>query len=197
MITRTSKIKFLLASTVLIILVFGFVSCTPESIEKIDVDTGKEKTTDNEAAGAIAEEEMEEFEEVFEFVDYDNAQIGADIKGYIPFLLCTDADNYIKIDITNTSDFTWRSSSGDMVRIGYHYYGQDVDYSDYDSTTRTPLPDNLEPGETATVEVLINDITNDGLYVVQIDPVLEGHFWFSSKDVPMLQGRTYFGSCTD
>lgn len=197
MITRISKISFLLVTVLLIILVFVLASCTPESIEKIDVDTGEEEATDDEEAGAIAEEEMEGFEEVFEPVDYDNALIGADIKGYIPFFLCTDADNYIKIDITNTSDFTWRSDSGDMVRIGYHYYGQDVDYSDYDSTTRTPLPNNLEPGETATVEVLINDITNGGLYVVQIDPVLEGHFWFSSKDVPMLQGRTYFGSCTD
>lgn len=170
-------------------LILTFISCSPRITDKIDVT--------KEGPEGISEEEVEELEEeAFDVVDYESAQVGAEIKGYIPSFLCTDSDNYIKIEITNTSDFTWKSSGEDTVRIGYHYYGQDVDYRDYDKTTRTLLPNNVEPGESVTIEVLINDITHKGIYVLQIDPVLEGYFWFSSKGIPMLEGRTYFGSCT-
>lgn len=188
---KNPAVKLIIVSIIPIFLLFIFGSCSPASTDKIDVDT------EDAIKDTIPEEEIEELEEAVEAIDYENALVGAEIKGYIPSFLCTDSDNYIKIEITNTSDFTWRSSGQNMVRIGYHYYGQDVDYSDYDQTTRTPLPDNLEPGESATVEVLINDITHKGTYVIQIDPVLEGHFWFSSKEVSMLQGKVYFSSCTD
>jgi len=189
---KKSGNKLLIISIISMSAIFTLASCTSASIDKIDVDTGK--TQEEEI---ITEEEIKELEEVVEAVDYENALIGAEIKGYIPSFLCTDTDNYIKIEITNTSDFTWRSGGKNRVRIGYHYYGQDVDYTDYDKTTRTPLPDNIEPGESVTIEVLINDITHKGTYVLQIDPVLEGYFWFSGKGVPMLEGKTYFSSCMD
>lgn len=171
-------------------LILTFISCSPRITDKIGV-------TEEESEG-ISEEEVEELkEEAFDVVNYESAQVGAEIKGYIPSFLCTDSDNYIKIEITNTSDFTWKSSGENMVRIGYHYYGQNVEDFNYDNPARTSLLNNLKPGESATIEVLIIDITNKGIYVLQIDPVLEGHFWFSSKGIPMLEGRTYFGSCTD
>ncbi len=159
---------------------------------------GEEK----EDAPGFTEEELKQLEEAIaeeeiEIIDYDNALIGAELYGYIPSFLCTDTDNYVKIEVTNTSDFTWRADGKNRVRLGYHYYGQDVDYTEYDKTARSALPENLEPGETATVEVLINDINNTGIYVVQIDLVLEGHFWFSSKDIPMIEARVFFGSCID
>ncbi|MCD4670029.1 MAG: hypothetical protein K8S14_06250 [Actinomycetia bacterium] len=155
---------------------------------------------EEENAPGFTEEELEQLKEGFaeeeaEIVNYDNALIGAEFYGYMPSYLCTDTDNYVKIEVTNTSDFTWRAKGKNMVRLGYHFYGQDVDFTEYDKTTRSVLPENLEPGETATVEVLINDITNPGTYVVQIDLVLEGHFWFSSRDIPMIEARVFFGSC--
>jgi len=157
---------------------------------------------DKEDAPGFTEEELEQIkeaieEEEIEIIDYDNALIGAELYGYMPSFLCTDTDNYVKIEVTNTSDFTWRAEGSNMVRIGYHYYGQDVDYTEYDKTARSTLPENLEPGETAAVEVLINNIDNPGTYVVQIDLVLEGHFWFSSKEIPMIEGRVFFSSCMD
>src|SRR4030042_890965 len=96
------------------------------------------------------------------------------------------------IEITNTSDFIWQNNGNNPVRVGYHYYGQDVDYSEYDNNSRTVFPNDVEPGESVTVEVLINDITNKGIYVVQIDLVLEGYFWFSAKEIPVLQNNVYF-----
>jgi len=187
--SKIPAINLLIIIITSLFLILTFISCSPRITDKIDV-------TEEESEG-ISEEEVKELEEeAVEVVDYESAQLGAEIKGYIPSFLCTDSDNYIKIEITNTSDFTWRSSGENMVRIGYHYWGQDVDYSEYDNPARTSLPNNLKPGESATIEVLIIDITNKGIYVLQIDPVLEGHFWFSSKGIPMLEGRTYFGSCT-
>ena len=189
---KMPAINWLVIIMISIFLILTFISCSPRITDKIDVT--------KEGSEGISEEEVKELEEeAVEVVDYESAQVGAEIKGYIPSFLCTDSDNYIEIEITNTSDFTWRSSGEDMVRIGYHYWGQDVEDFKYDNPARTSLPNNLKPGESATIEVLIIDITNKGIYVLQIDPVLEGHFWFSQEDIgiPPLEGRTYFGSCTD
>jgi len=187
-------IIFKLSITALIFLFFTIilVSCTsgPSS-----------KSADDESTSEITSEELEEAVKALEenneeVVDYENVSVGAEIKGSIPNYLCTDKDNYIKIEITNTSDFTWKKDGKNIVRVGYHYYGQDVEYTEYDKTARTALAQDLKPGETTTIEILINDITNKGIYVIQIDPVLEGHFWFSAKGVPMLEGTAYFGPCS-
>jgi len=188
--------KYTGIATVLLLLLFSSLFVFSCGIPADGASGNEEK----EDTPGFTEEELEQLEEAIaeeeiEIVDYDNALIGAELYGYMPSFLCTDTDNYVKIEVTNTSDFTWRADGDNCVRIGYHYYGQDVDYTEYDKTARSSLPENLEPGETATVEVLINDINNTGAYVVQIDLVLEGHFWFSSKDIPMIDGRVFFGSC--
>jgi len=164
---------------------------------KTDVAGNQESSTVNEenVNGDTSAQETPPVEEV----DFTNATIGAEIKGYIPSYMLTDKDNFIKIEITNTSDFAWRTDRPNLVRIGYHYYGQDVDFTDYDRTARSVLPQEVNPGETVTIDVLINDIQNEGTYVIQIDPVMEGsniaenNFWFSSKGVSMLEGTAYFG----
>ena len=184
--SKTPAISMLIISVISIFMIITLFACTPLETKKIDVDVdeGEART-------------LEESEEEIVTVDYENAEFGAEIKGYIPFFLCTDTDNYVKIEITNTSDFTWQNNGNNPVRAGYHYYGQDVDYSEYDNNSRTVFPNDVEPGESVTVEVLINDITNKGTYVVQIDLVLEGYFWFSAKEIPLLQNNVYFSSCGD
>jgi len=171
------------------------ISCSPVAVsssENNGSETGEELTTEEieELAEALEEE-------VVEAVDFENAQLGAELSGYMPSYLCSNADNYVTVEVTNTSDFTWRASGTNTVRIGYHFYGQDVDFVEYDKTARSVLPDNLEPGETATVDVLINDIVNPGIYVVQIDVEIKGYAWLSSLDVPMVEGRVYFEDCGD
>ncbi|HAJ95547.1 MAG TPA: hypothetical protein DCP02_04855, partial [Actinobacteria bacterium] len=67
---------------------------------------------DKENTPGFTDEELEQIKEAIEeeneIIDYDNAQIGAELHGYMPSFLCTDTDNYVKIEVTNTSDFTWR-----------------------------------------------------------------------------------------
>jgi len=185
-------------------LMFTAVSCSgliaPD--DKIDVAEGPVETAvSGEVPEEMTEDTMALEGEAVPEIDYQNATVGAEMVGAIPSFLCTNRDNYIKIQITNTSDFTWRNERPGVVRIGYHYYGQDVDYVDYDGTQRTVLQKEVEPGETMMVIVLVNDIVNPGTYVIQIDPVLEGNeipennFWFSSKGVEMIQGQVYFGKC--
>lgn len=197
-VVAVTFIFFILIALFLIIL---STSCSSilggSATAKTDVGTNQESSNGNEenANGDTNAQEMSPVEEV----DFTNATIGAEIKGYIPSFMLTDKDNFIKIEITNTSDFAWRIDRPNLVRIGYHYYGQDVDFTDYDRTARSELPNEVNPGDTVTIDVLINDIKNEGTYVIQIDPVMEGsniaenNFWFSSKGVSMLEGPAYFG----
>lgn len=197
-VVAVTFIFFILIALFLIIL---STSCSSilggSATAKTDVGTNQESSNGNEenANGDTNAQEMSPVEEV----DFTNATIGAEIKGYIPSFMLTDKDNFIKIEITNTSDFAWRIDRPNLVRIGYHYYGQDVDFTDYDRTARSGLPNEVNPGDTVTIDVLINDIKNEGTYVIQIDPVMEGsniaenNFWFSSKGVSMLEGPVYFG----
>ena len=187
---KTPAISMLIIVIISIFMIFTFFACTPIGSKKIDVDSNGDVDEDEVRA-------LEESEEETVTVDYENAQFGAEIDGYIPFFMCTDNDNYIKLNITNTSDFTWQSDGKNPVRVGYHYFGQDVDYAEYDDNARTIFPKDVEPGETVTVEVLINDVVNKGTYVVQIDLVLEGYFWFSAKEIPVLQSNVYFSTCGD
>jgi hypothetical protein len=189
---------------IILSMLFAFSGCSsllsPTS-EKIDVAQDSQGGQDDQGGQDVSQEtQAVEEGEVIVPVDYANATVGADMVGAIPTFLLTDKDNFIKIEITNTSDFAWTSKgAGAVVRIGYHYYGQDVDFVDYDRTARTMLPKVVNPGDTVNVLVLINDIKNPGNYVIQIDPVLEANqnpndnFWFSSKGISMIEGLAYFG----
>jgi hypothetical protein len=189
---------------IILAMLFLFSGCssllTPAS-EKIDVSQDSQGGQDTQGGQDVSQEtQAVEEGEVVVPIDYVNAKIGADMVGVIPTFLLTDKDNFIKIEITNTCDFAWSSEGNNgVVRIGYHYYGQDVDFVDYDRTARTMLPKVVNPGDTVNVLVLINDVKNPGNYVIQIDPVLEANqnpndnFWFSSKGITMIEGLTYFG----
>lgn len=128
-------------------------------------------------------------------------KIGAEMTGAIPSFMCINKINMVTVEVKNTSDFTWRTDIPNLVRFGYHFYGQDVSFTEYDNTIRTVLPHEVKPGETATVNVDIKDILNKGTYVIQIDMVQEANddaannFWFSSKGVTMIEGTSYFGAC--
>lgn len=127
--------------------------------------------------------------------------VGAEMTGAIPSFMCINKKNMVTVEVKNTSDFTWRTEMPNLVRFGYHFYGQDVSFTEYDNTMRTVLPHDVAPGETATVNVDLKDVLNKGTYVIQIDMVQEANadaannFWFSSKGVIMIEGTTYFGTC--
>jgi len=195
---KSLKILFLIFAFS-IFVIFFLTSCNNNSGQNTTQSLSGANESQNSSASSQQNSENSVQEEIVNSVkgedltDYDNVKVGAEIKGAIPGFLCTNKDNIIPLEIKNTSDFTWRTDSKNSVRVGYHYYGQDVDESNYDSTTRTEFDKNVEPGETVKVNLLINDIKKPGNYVIQIDLVLEGKYWFSSKGVKMIESPVYFG----
>lgn len=184
--------SFIAIFTIIFFIAASMISCTTSknsgngstNNDNQNIEQNENDDIQEETVSSVTGEDL---------TDYDNVKVGAEIKGAIPGFLTTNKDNYVGVEIKNTSDFTWRNDSKNSVRVGYHYYGQDIDASNYDSTTRTELGKNVAPGETIEVYVLINDIKQPGNYVIQIDLVLEGKYWFSSKDVEMIESPVYFG----
>ncbi|MHB1253587.1 MAG: hypothetical protein ACYCZ1_05405 [Candidatus Humimicrobiaceae bacterium] len=201
-LNHIDKIRILILISVIMVsfLIIGsLVSCGSSSNVSVngdDVQTGNQNANTTNSNDVVQEEIVDSVKGE-DLTDYDTAKAGAELKGAIPGFLCTNKDNIITVEIKNTSDFTWRNDSRNSVRVGYHYYGQDVDASDYDGTMRTELKNNVAPGETITVDMLINDIKQPGNYVIQIDLVLEGKYWFSSKEMQMIESPTYFGECNN
>jgi len=196
------SIIFLIASVLAfsLIVTISATSCFANTGSTSNAEEGnindKENEQDSESAAEVEEEIVEEVKGE-DLTDYDNAKVGAKIKGAIPGFLCTNKDNIITLEITNTSDFIWRTDSRYQVKVGYHYYGQDVDASDYDGTSRSVFDKDVEPGETAKIDVIINDITKPGNYIIQIDLVLEGKYWFSAKGAEMLESPVFFSECSE
>ena len=198
----SNKIKpiiFLSVFTIAFLMIFVLVSCrnTTNSAASNGNTQSESSGSNVESSDGAVQEEVVNSVKGEDLTDYDTAKAGAEIKGAIPGFLCTNKDNFIPVEIKNTSDFTWRNDSKNSVRVGYHYYGQDVDASDYDGTMRTELKNNVAPGETIKVDMLINDIKQPGNYVIQIDLGLEGKYWFSSKEMVMIESTTYFGECAN
>ncbi|MHB1347066.1 MAG: hypothetical protein ACYCXK_06195 [Candidatus Humimicrobiaceae bacterium] len=176
----------------------SLVSCAGTSGTSANEDGIQNESQETGAdSDGIVQEEIVDSVAGEDLTDYETVKTGAEIIGAIPGFLCTNKDNIVTLEIKNTSDFTWRNDSKNSVRVGYHYYGQDIDSSDYDGTMRTELSSNVEPGETIKVDMLINDIKQQGNYVIQIDLVLEGKYWFSSKEMKMIESPVFFGECAN
>ena len=196
-LSHVDKIRiFILVSVIMVsfLIIGSLVSCGGSSNVASD---GNNKDTNTVNSDEVVQEETVDSVKGEDLTNYDTAKAGAELKGAIPGFLCTNKDNILTVEIKNTSDFTWRNDSKNSVRVGYHYYGQDVDASDYDGTMRTELKNNVAPGETIKVDMLMNDIKQPGNYVIQIDLVLEGKYWFSSKEMVMIESTTYFGECVN
>ncbi len=199
---HNDKIKILILFSFIIVSLFitgSLVSCggsSNGSVNEGNVQTENQDANSNNSSDAVQEEIVDSVNGE-DLTDYDTVKAAAELKGAIPSFMCTNKDNIVTVEIKNTSDFIWRNDSKNSVRLGYHYYGQDVDASDYDGTVRTGLKNNVAPGETITVDMLINDIKQPGNYVIQIDLVLEGKYWFSSKEMQMIESPAYFADCAE
>lgn len=188
------------------IVTFPMIGCKGVTVtSEATVETTASETTvasETTAAPITATTSSETTETVQPAVTAEKiTKIGAEMTGAIPSFMCINKMNMVTVEVKNTSDFTWRTEIPNLVRFGYHFYGQDVSFTEYDNTIRTVLPHDVKPGETATVNVDIKDVLNKGTYIIQIDMVQEANddaannFWFSSKGVTMIEGTSYFGTC--
>ena len=86
----------------------------------------------------------------------------------------------VPVTIRNASHVVWCSASHFMIRASYHLYrrvnGRD-ELVAFDNV-RTPLPQPLEPGQQATIDMEITAIDEPGDYVAEIDMLHEFVSWF-------------------
>ncbi len=108
----------------------------------------------------------------------------------LPLSTSTGAVIDTTVTLTNTSTVAWRAGGAHPVRLAYHWSdvaGRTVVWDG----ARTTLPADLAPGATVTLRALIAPPSVFGAYVLQVDLVREGLFWFSAANVVPLSRTVY------
>ena len=87
----------------------------------------------------------------------------------------------VPITITNYGLMTWPASGALPVRISYHWLSPTEDiYLVFDGA-HTPLPHDVSPGETLSVNAIVRAPPQPGDYLFQWDFVHENVTWFEGK----------------
>jgi len=102
--------------------------------------------------------------------------------GPVPLSTSTGAVIDASVTLTNTSTVAWRAGGANPVRLAYHWFDLSGRTVIWDGA-RTTLPADLPAGGTVTLRELIAPPTVFGAYVLQVDLVREGVFWFSAANV--------------
>jgi hypothetical protein len=91
---------------------------------------------------------------------------------------------HVPVTIQNAGSVTWLAGGEHPVVLGHRLLGEEGEIEG----PRTPLPTDLPPGESATVEAVVTAPEQDGVYTVQWDLVEEGITLFGAKSGTV--GRT-------
>jgi hypothetical protein len=83
------------------------------------------------------------------------------------------------VTVTNTGSLTWGANSA--FRLAYHWY-QGSTVIIYDGH-RTFLPQNVGPGQSLTLQAVLQAPGTAGTYTLKWDMVHEGVTWFSFQGV--------------
>lgn len=86
----------------------------------------------------------------------------------------------VKIMVKNTGTMPWVNSGPNPFHLAYHWTGPAPHYEG----ERTPLPHNVQPGDTVTIDATLKTPATAGTYTLQWDMVHEGVTWFSDQRVP-------------
>lgn len=116
--------------------------------------------------------------------DFYRAEISE--KEQIPERMIMQEALDLRFQVKNISGSDWPGTGKESVKLSYHWKDENNEYSLFEGS-RSELPGNLSPGDAATVQLSIQAPGNPGDYTLEIDPVYEGHGWFSLKGSPPLQ----------
>ena len=83
--------------------------------------------------------------------------------------------------VTNVSGQRWSQPDVGTIRLGNHWLLGERDEMLIQDDGRTPLPDELAPGETCRLSLRVVAPTEPGEYQLQCDLVHEGISWFGDK----------------
>jgi hypothetical protein len=106
-------------------------------------------------------------------------------KHNIPTEMVAGQTVLANITIKNASSKTWPSKPDprgrNAVNLSYHWLDRKRQIVVFDGL-RTPLPSDLNPGESLTLRAAIHAPEKPGKYVLHVTLVQEGVAWFSEKD---------------
>jgi hypothetical protein len=106
-------------------------------------------------------------------------------KHNIPTEMVAGQTVLANITIKNASSKTWPSKPDprgrNAVNLSYHWLDRKRQIVVFDGL-RTPLPSDLNPGESLTLRAAIHAPEKPGEYVLHVTLVQEGVAWFSEKD---------------
>jgi hypothetical protein len=94
----------------------------------------------------------------------------------------------LPVQVTNRGVKTWTRGGEHPFTLSYHLYGGAGEMITYDGT-RSVLPADLAPGETAVIRAQVEMPSEPGEYRVEWDMVQEAVTWFSWKDAPTASTR--------
>jgi hypothetical protein len=103
------------------------------------------------------------------------------------------AGQWITVPVTLHNDglMTWEAAGVLPIHLGYHWMSATEDtYLDFDGA-RTPLPHDIAPGETVSVDALVRTPEEPGRYRLQWDMVHENVTWFDRKQGMTAEVREY------
>lgn len=107
--------------------------------------------------------------------ELDQAGMRARIEADVPTSFVAGAVTGITARATNVSDHVW--PAGQLIRLGNHWYTDDVVIRWNDG--RTDLPRDVAPGETVSFEIQVTAPDAPGTYALEFDLVQEAVTWWA------------------
>ncbi|HET9492856.1 MAG TPA: O-antigen ligase family protein [Chloroflexia bacterium] len=110
-----------------------------------------------------------------------------------PPLPSLQAGQWITVPVTVRNDgrMTWEASGVLPIHVSYHWMSAEDDVYLLFDGARTPLPRDVAPGETVTVNAIVQTPTQAGNYRLQWDLVHENVTWFDRKEGMAAEIRPY------
>ena len=92
-----------------------------------------------------------------------------------------------QVKVTNNGFMEWKNKAEDRVDLGVHWYNRDTREVVIFDADSGELPNNINHGESATVNMIITAPEKPGRYVLAYDLVHETVTWFSQQGVIPLE----------
>jgi N-acetyl-anhydromuramyl-L-alanine amidase AmpD len=109
------------------------------------------------------------------------------LKGKLPKPLVAGGEVIVPITVKNIGSMIWPHDGPNPVRLGYHYM-QNKERVELppDREVLTPLPKDVAPGDTVTIDARIALPLKPGNYTLNIDLFHEGKTWFADQNSSVL-----------
>jgi hypothetical protein len=103
------------------------------------------------------------------------------------------ASDWITVPVTLRNDgrMTWEAAGVLPIHLSYHWMSADEDVYLHFDGARTPLPRDVAPGETISVNAIVRAPEQPGNYRLQWDLVHENVTWFDRKEGMTAEVRAY------